>query len=44
MAAELPGLKARLALDFVIVNGENAAGGFGLTRAIAEEFFAMGID
>ena len=28
----------------MIANGENAAGGFGLTRAIAEEFFAMGID
>ena len=30
--------------DLVIVNGENAAHGFGLTRAIAEEFFAMGVD
>ncbi|HJS45684.1 MAG TPA: TIGR00282 family metallophosphoesterase [Rhizomicrobium sp.] len=42
--AELPGLRQSLKLDFVIANGENAAGGFGLTRAIAEEFFAMGID
>ena len=42
--AELPGLRQRLKLDFVIANGENAAGGFGLTRAIAEEFFAIGID
>jgi len=42
--AELAGLKERLKLDFVIANGENAAGGFGLTRAIAEEFFAIGID
>jgi len=42
--AELPGLRHSLKLDFVIANGENAAGGFGLTRAIAEEFFAMGID
>ena len=41
---ELPGLRQSLKLDFVIANGENAAGGFGLTRAIAEEFFAMGID
>ena len=42
--AELAGLKRRLAIDLVIANGENAAGGFGLTRAIAEEFFALGID
>jgi metallophosphoesterase (TIGR00282 family) len=42
--AELAGLRQRLKLDFVIANGENAAGGFGLTRAIAEEFFAIGID
>src|SRR6204780_5477977 len=37
-------LRTHLKLDLVIANGENAAGGFGLTRAIAEEFFAMGID
>jgi len=42
--AELPRLKQSLKLDFVIANGENAAGGFGLTRAIAEDFFAIGID
>ncbi len=40
----LPGLIDRLALDFVILNGENAAGGFGLTRKIADEFFALGVD
>ena len=44
VAAELPGLRTHLKLDLVIANGENAAGGFGLTRAIAEEFFACGID
>ncbi|HUO88547.1 MAG TPA: TIGR00282 family metallophosphoesterase [Rhizomicrobium sp.] len=44
VAAELPGLRERLRLDFVIVNGENAAGGFGLTQPIAREFFALGID
>jgi hypothetical protein len=32
------------AVDLVIANGENAAGGFGLTPAIAEEFFDLGID
>ena len=42
--AELPRLRRSLKLDFVIANGENAAGGFGLTRAIAEEFFSIGID
>jgi metallophosphoesterase (TIGR00282 family) len=42
--AELSRLRQSLKLDFVIANGENAAGGFGLTRAISEEFFALGID
>jgi hypothetical protein len=32
------------AVDLCIANGENAAGGFGLTPAIAEEFFDLGID
>lgn len=41
---ELPRLRDILKTDFVIANAENAAGGFGLTRAIAEEFFAVGID
>ena len=44
LAAELPRLIDRLKLDFIIVNGENAAGGFGITRAIANEFFAVGVD
>ncbi len=44
VAAELPRLRRDLKLDFVIANGENAAGGFGLTRAVADEFFALGID
>jgi 2',3'-cyclic-nucleotide 2'-phosphodiesterase len=44
VAAQLPALRTRLKTDLVIANGENAAHGFGLTRAIAEEFFAMGID
>jgi 2',3'-cyclic-nucleotide 2'-phosphodiesterase len=33
---------AQRAIDLVIVNAENAAGGFGLTPAIAEELFEMG--
>ncbi|MBU6298908.1 MAG: YmdB family metallophosphoesterase [Alphaproteobacteria bacterium] len=44
VAAELPRLKETLKLDFVVANGENAAGGFGLTRAIADDLFACGID
>ena len=35
VAEELPRLRDVLKLDFVIANGENAAGGFGLTRATA---------
>ena len=37
-------LRARWSLDFIIVNGENAAGGFGLTESIMEEFLAAGVD
>lgn len=44
VAAELPRLRESLKLDFIIANGENAAGGFGLTRSVAEEFFALGVD
>lgn len=44
VAAELPRIKAALKVDFTVANGENAAGGFGLTRAIADELFAAGID
>ncbi|MEM8636053.1 MAG: TIGR00282 family metallophosphoesterase [Pseudomonadota bacterium] len=40
----LPGLKATLALDFVVVNGENSAGGFGITESIAIEIFGAGAD
>jgi metallophosphoesterase (TIGR00282 family) len=31
-------------IDFTIANGENAAGGFGITESIAAELFAAGID
>ena len=31
-------------LDFVVVNGENAAGGFGITEAIYQEFVDAGVD
>lgn len=44
LVAELPKLRRDLQLDFVIVNGENAAGGFGITGAICDEFFDAGAD
>ena len=40
----LPGLRERYRIDFVVVNGENAAGGFGITPKICDEFFAAGAD
>jgi 2',3'-cyclic-nucleotide 2'-phosphodiesterase len=40
----LPKLRAKYALDFVVVNGENAAGGFGITEAITEELLDAGAD
>ena len=39
---QVPLLRARWSLDFVVVNGENAAGGFGLTESIFEEFLRGG--
>lgn len=44
LARELPALRKRYALDFVIVNGENAAGGFGITEAILQDFLDAGAD
>lgn len=40
----LPDLRQTLGLDFVVVNGENAAHGFGITPKICEEFFQAGAD
>ena len=40
----LPMLKQAHSLDFIIVNGENAAHGFGLTEKICHELFMAGID
>jgi metallophosphoesterase (TIGR00282 family) len=44
VAEYLPRVRDRLALDFVIVNGENAAGGFGITSSTAQEIFDAGAD
>ena len=44
LRAVLPDLRERHAPDFVVVNGENAAGGVGITRRAAEELFEIGAD
>jgi metallophosphoesterase (TIGR00282 family) len=40
----LPGLRRQYGLDMVIANGENAAGGFGLTSESARELLDAGVD
>jgi metallophosphoesterase (TIGR00282 family) len=40
----LPDLKRRWALDLVVINGENAAGGFGITETIYNELLEAGAD
>ena len=44
LAEHLPALRRRLDLEFVIVNAENAAAGFGITEATARELFDAGAD
>lgn len=41
---QLPKLRERHKLDVIVVNGENAAGGFGMTAAICSEFLEAGAD
>jgi 2',3'-cyclic-nucleotide 2'-phosphodiesterase len=40
----LPALRERWRLDCVVINGENAAGGFGITEAICDEILQAGAD
>ena len=40
----IPALRRRLKLDFVVVNSENAAGGFGVTDSVCRELFECDID
>jgi 2',3'-cyclic-nucleotide 2'-phosphodiesterase len=40
----LPDLRARYSADFVVVNGENAAGGFGISEQILRELLDAGAD
>ena len=44
LLALLPSLRDQYAPDFVVVNGENAAGGVGITPRIAKEMLAAGVD
>ena len=44
VAEQLPRLRRKLGLDFVIANGENAAGGFGITEKVCQELFDAGVD
>ena len=40
----VPKLREQHSLDFVIANGENSAGGSGITPRTAEEIFSAGVD
>lgn len=40
----LPGLRDKLRVDIVIANGENAAGGAGITVNTAADIYAAGVD
>jgi len=42
--ALLPPLREKHKLDFIIANGENSAGGSGITPRTAEEIFAAGVN
>ncbi len=44
IARYVPQLREKWTLDFIIVNGENAAGGFGITESICEEMLSCGVD
>jgi metallophosphoesterase (TIGR00282 family) len=44
VARLLPRLRSAHRPDLVLANAENAAGGFGVTPAIGDELFALGID
>ena len=44
VAEHLPALRRNLNLDFVVINAENAANGFGITESTARELYAAGAD
>ena len=41
---KLPLLIQSHQIDFVVANGENSAGGYGITQSICEELFKCGVD
>ena len=41
---KMPDIRKDYSLDFVIANGENAAGGFGITENICEKLFSSGVN
>src|SRR3954467_207131 len=44
LASTMPGIRERHSPDLIIVNGENSAGGIGITEKTAAELFEMGVD
>jgi metallophosphoesterase (TIGR00282 family) len=44
LAAVLGPLRRRQAVDLVVVNGENAAAGAGITPRLVDQFWALGVD
>jgi 2',3'-cyclic-nucleotide 2'-phosphodiesterase len=44
LAAKMPSLREEHSPDLVIANGENSAGGVGITEKTAEDMFAAGVD
>ena len=44
LARAMPGLRERHEPDLCVVNGENSAGGLGITEGTAKDLFSMGFD
>lgn len=44
VAKYLPEIRKKMGIDFILLNVDNAAGGFGITANIAKEFFEYGAD
>ena len=44
IARHVPRIRREVPIHLTIANGENAAAGFGLTRAVADELFGLGVD
>jgi metallophosphoesterase (TIGR00282 family) len=43
VSASLSGLKDKYGIDLIIANGENIAGGFGLTESLVRDLYRMGV-